>query len=76
MDKVKQVLDKYFALILIKEKYMDDGENGGGEGVWIIFEDILRYANINKENVLGVLRIVKVDKSPEPNVICPKMLND
>eukprot|EP00061_Rhincodon_typus_P006560 g27322.t1 len=67
-EEVGEVLNRYFASVFTKEKNVVDGECQEG------FVDILESVKINKVVVLGVLKSIKVSKSPGPDGIYPRML--
>ena len=56
--------------VFTKEKDLVDDKSGNGCG------DSLNHVEIRKEVVLGFLRNIKVDKSPGPDEIYPKILRD
>eukprot|EP00061_Rhincodon_typus_P014337 g41292.t1 len=68
-NKVDEVLNEYFALLFTKEKDMVDGES------WEGYIDILEHVNMKKD-ALGVLKSIKVHKSPIPDEIYPTLLRE
>eukprot|EP00061_Rhincodon_typus_P013802 g40401.t1 len=60
-----------FALVFAKEKGMDDDGKFRDEYV-----DILGHVDIKEEEVLGVLKTIKIDSSLEPAEISPKILKE
>eukprot|EP00061_Rhincodon_typus_P018579 g47801.t1 len=70
LEKVGEVLNEYFTLVFTKEKDMGDDKIREG------YVDILDNVNIKKEEVLGILKIIKVDKSPRPDGIYPRILGE
>ena len=63
-----EVLNEYFASVFTKEKDLVDDESGKG------CVDSLSHVEIKKKEVLGFLRNIKVDKSPGPDWIYPRIL--
>eukprot|EP00061_Rhincodon_typus_P011688 g36903.t1 len=55
-EEVGEVLNEYFALVFMKEREMDE----------------MKIVNIKREELLGVLKTIKVHKSPEPDGIFPR----
>eukprot|EP00061_Rhincodon_typus_P005804 g25759.t1 len=49
---------------------MDDSE------IYVEHPNMLRHFEIKEEEVLGLLRKIKVDKSPEPDGIYPRLLRE
>eukprot|EP00061_Rhincodon_typus_P005241 g24514.t1 len=70
-QEVGEILNEYFALVFTKEKDpMTDAE--------VRDECVNTLVNVNilKEEVLGILKCVKVDKSPRPDAIYPRLLRE
>ena len=67
-EEMGEVLNEYFASVFTKEKDLVDDEPGKG------CVDSLSHVEIEKEEVLGFLRNIKVDKSPGPDGIYPRIL--
>eukprot|EP00061_Rhincodon_typus_P019073 g48524.t1 len=65
-----EVLNELFALIFTREKEIVDGESQE------VYVEILGHVNIKTEVMLGVSENIKVDKSPEPDGIYPRMLRE
>jgi len=65
---VGEVLNEYFASVLTKVKDVVDGECRKED------VDILGHVEIKREEVLEVLTNIKVDKSPGPDRIYPRIL--
>ena len=65
-----RVLNDYFASVFTKEKDLVDDESGKG------CVDSLSQVEIKKEEVLGFLRNIKIDKSPGPDEIYPRILRE
>ena len=64
------LLNEYFASVFTKEKDLVDDESGKR------CVDSLSHIEIIKEEVLWFLRNIKVDKSPEPDGIYPRILRE
>ncbi|XP_067869988.1 uncharacterized protein [Heterodontus francisci] len=67
-QEMGEVLNEYFASVFTFEKVMEASEFKGGNS------DILEHINITKEDVLEALKHIKVDKSPGPDQVYPRML--
>ena len=65
-DEIGGILNEYFATVFTKEDLVDEEPRVG-------CVDILGHINIKKE-VLGILKSIKVDKSPGPDGIYPRIL--
>ena len=65
-----EVLNEYFASVITKEKDLVDDESGEG------CVECLSHVEIKKEEVLGFLRNIKVDKSPGSVGIYPRILRE
>ena len=65
-----EVLNEYFASVFIKEKDLVDDESGKG------CVNSFSHVEIKKEEVLGFLRNIKVDKFPGPDGIYPRILRE
>ena len=66
-EDMGEVLNENFASVFNKEKDLVDDESGKG------FVDSLSHVELKKEEVLGFLRNIKVDKSPGPDGIYTKI---
>jgi len=64
-EELGDILSEHFASVFTKEKYLVDEESRVG------CLNILGHVDIKKE-VLGVLKGIKVDKSPGPDGIYPQ----
>eukprot|EP00061_Rhincodon_typus_P014021 g40782.t1 len=62
-EDVGEILNKYFASVFTQEKDMEDRE------IRVEQANMLGRFEINKEVVLGLLKSIKVDKSPKPDGI-------
>ena len=69
-EEMGELLNEYFASEFTKVKDWVDDETGE-ECV-----DGLGHVEIKKEDVLGVLKKIEVDKSPEPDGIYPRILRE
>eukprot|EP00061_Rhincodon_typus_P013567 g40013.t1 len=69
-EEVGEVFNDYFILVFTMEKSMDDGKIREG------YVDILGHVDIKKEEVLGVLKFIKIDEYPGPDGIYPRMLRE
>ncbi|GCB73634.1 hypothetical protein scyTo_0002714 [Scyliorhinus torazame] len=65
-----EVLNEYSASVFTKEKELVDVESGEG------YVDSLGHIEIQKGEVLGVLKNIKVDRSPGPDGIYPRILKE
>ena len=65
-----EVLNKYFASVFTKEKDMVDGECKKED------VDILGHVEIKREEILEVWKNIKVDKSPGPDRVYPRILRE
>eukprot|EP00061_Rhincodon_typus_P012919 g38973.t1 len=61
-EDVGKILNKYFASVFTQEKDMEDSE------ISVEHTNMLGRFEIKKEIVLGLLKSIKVDKTPGPNV--------
>eukprot|EP00061_Rhincodon_typus_P013164 g39363.t1 len=64
------ILNEYFASVFTIEKDLVDNEFGEG------FRDSLGHVEIKMEEVLEVLKNIKVDKSPGPDGVYPRILRE
>eukprot|EP00061_Rhincodon_typus_P011861 g37197.t1 len=64
------VLNEYFASVFTIDKDLVDDESGEG------YVDGLTPVEIKREEVLGALKNINVDKSPGPNGIYPRILRE
>eukprot|EP00061_Rhincodon_typus_P013404 g39759.t1 len=62
-ENVGEILSEYYAMVFNKEKDMEDSE------ICVEHANMLGHFEIKKEVVSGLLKSVKVDKSPGPNGI-------
>ena len=69
-EEMDEVLNEYFASVFTKEKDLVDDESGKG------CVDSLNHVEIKKEEVLGFLRNIQVDKTPGPDAIYPRILRE
>ena len=63
-----EILNEYFSSVFTVEKGMNVRELGE------INSDVLRSIQITEKEVLEVLKRIKVDKSPGPDEVYPRML--
>eukprot|EP00061_Rhincodon_typus_P003667 g20667.t1 len=69
-QEVEEILNKYFVLVFTKEKDMSDIE------VRDEFVNTVENVNVLKEEFLGILNCIKVDKSPGPDGMYPRLLRE
>eukprot|EP00061_Rhincodon_typus_P008600 g31345.t1 len=70
LEELSEVLNEHFTMVFTKEKDMEDVKIREG------YVHILGHVDIKKEEVLGVLKNIKVDKSLGPDGIYPRMLKE
>eukprot|EP00061_Rhincodon_typus_P004849 g23569.t1 len=68
LQEMRAILNEYFASMFAVEKDMEDIEHAK------INSDILKCIHITEEEVLDVLKHIKVDKSPGPDQVYPRTL--
>eukprot|EP00061_Rhincodon_typus_P018473 g47652.t1 len=68
--EVGDILNEYFASVFTVEKDMEDKEHGE------INSDILKNVHFREEEVLDILKRIKVDKSLGPDQVYPRALQE
>eukprot|EP00061_Rhincodon_typus_P009309 g32719.t1 len=67
-QEMGEILNEYFASVFTVEKDIETRELAE------INSDILKNVHITEQEVLGVLKHIKVDKSPGPDQVYPRTL--
>eukprot|EP00061_Rhincodon_typus_P012655 g38532.t1 len=66
-ENVDEILNEYFALVFTQEKDMEESE------ICVEHANMLRHFEIKKEVVLDLLKSIKMDNSPGPDGIYPRL---
>eukprot|EP00061_Rhincodon_typus_P004021 g21573.t1 len=65
---MREILNEYFTSVFTVEKDMKSRELGE------VDNNILKNVHITEEEVLNILKLIKVDKSPGPDQVYPRTL--
>ncbi|XP_062907777.1 ubiquitin-conjugating enzyme E2 G2 isoform X1 [Mobula hypostoma] len=68
--EVSEILNEYFSSVFTKERELEDSEDN------MSVVDVLEHVGIKGEEVLELLKYIRMDKSPGPDGILPRLLHE